>query len=89
MKLSLLMTTVLTRRWKLQVNYKPFMDKTRLSCVRVLGNWDWVRVLKRNSCKGTAYVHGMKHATGNFIIIMDADMSHHVHLIKNAHLILY
>ena len=26
---------------------------------------------------GTAYVHGMKHATGNFIIIMDADLSHH------------
>lgn len=29
---------------------------------------------------GTAYVHGMKHATGNFIIIMDADLSHHVSL---------
>lgn len=27
---------------------------------------------------GTAYVHGMGHATGNFIIIMDADLSHHV-----------
>jgi dolichol-phosphate mannosyltransferase len=27
---------------------------------------------------GTAYMHGIKHATGNFIIIMDADMSHHV-----------
>ncbi|CAK8694094.1 unnamed protein product [Clavelina lepadiformis] len=26
---------------------------------------------------GTAYVHGMKHATGNFIVIMDADLSHH------------
>uniref|UniRef100_A0A2P2I1B5 Dolichol-phosphate mannosyltransferase subunit 1 n=1 Tax=Hirondellea gigas TaxID=1518452 RepID=A0A2P2I1B5_9CRUS len=26
---------------------------------------------------GTAYVHGVKHATGNFIIIMDADLSHH------------
>jgi len=26
---------------------------------------------------GTAYIHGMKHATGNFIIIMDADLSHH------------
>jgi len=26
---------------------------------------------------GTAYVHGMKFATGNFIIIMDADLSHH------------
>lgn len=26
---------------------------------------------------GTAYIHGVKHATGNFIIIMDADLSHH------------
>ena len=26
---------------------------------------------------GTAYVHGMAHAKGNFIIIMDADLSHH------------
>ncbi|KAG5681241.1 hypothetical protein PVAND_010692 [Polypedilum vanderplanki] len=26
---------------------------------------------------GTAYVHGMSHASGNFIIIMDADLSHH------------
>ncbi|CAG5114475.1 unnamed protein product [Candidula unifasciata] len=25
---------------------------------------------------GTAYIHGMKHATGNFIIILDADLSH-------------
>ena len=29
---------------------------------------------------GTAYVHGLKHAKGNFIIIMDADLSHHVRL---------
>ncbi|MGH0189372.1 UNVERIFIED_CONTAM: hypothetical protein FKN15_035308 [Acipenser sinensis] len=27
---------------------------------------------------GTAYIHGMQHATGNYIIIMDADLSHHV-----------
>ncbi|NXJ90916.1 DPM1 mannosyltransferase, partial [Corythaixoides concolor] len=26
---------------------------------------------------GTAYIHGMKHATGNFVVIMDADLSHH------------
>ncbi|XP_068725119.1 dolichol-phosphate mannosyltransferase subunit 1-like [Montipora capricornis] len=26
---------------------------------------------------GTAYIHGMQHARGNFIIIMDADLSHH------------
>nr|CAI5834584.1 unnamed protein product [Callosobruchus analis] len=26
---------------------------------------------------GTAYIHGIQHATGNFIVIMDADLSHH------------
>ncbi|PRW33931.1 putative dolichol-phosphate mannosyltransferase [Chlorella sorokiniana] len=26
---------------------------------------------------GTAYVHGLKHATGDYVIIMDADLSHH------------
>ncbi|XP_015591581.1 probable dolichol-phosphate mannosyltransferase [Cephus cinctus] len=26
---------------------------------------------------GTAYIHGIKHASGNFIVIMDADLSHH------------
>lgn len=26
---------------------------------------------------GTAYMHGLKSATGNFIILMDADLSHH------------
>lgn len=26
---------------------------------------------------GTAYVHGLKYVTGNFVIIMDADFSHH------------
>ena len=26
---------------------------------------------------GTAYVHGIQNATGNFVIIMDADLSHH------------
>ena len=27
---------------------------------------------------GTAYIHGLQFATGDFIIIMDADLSHHV-----------
>lgn len=27
---------------------------------------------------GTAYIHGIKHATGDFVIILDADLSHHV-----------
>jgi dolichol-phosphate mannosyltransferase len=27
---------------------------------------------------GTAYIHGLSHARGKFIVIMDADLSHHV-----------
>jgi len=37
-------------------------------------------VLKPRKAKlglGTAYIHGMQYATGNFIVIMDADLSHH------------
>lgn len=37
-------------------------------------------VLKARAGKlglGTAYVHGLNFATGNFVIIMDADFSHH------------
>jgi dolichol-phosphate mannosyltransferase len=26
---------------------------------------------------GTAYIHGLQHAQGDFVIIMDADLSHH------------
>lgn len=26
---------------------------------------------------GTAYVHGLQYATGDFVVIMDADLSHH------------
>ena len=38
---------------------------------------------------GTAYVHGLKHAKGDFIIIMDADLSHHVraHIYKTTNLL--
>ncbi|KAG9450842.1 hypothetical protein H6P81_010807 [Aristolochia fimbriata] len=39
------------------------------------------RILLRARAKklglGTAYIHGLKHASGNFIVIMDADLSHH------------
>jgi dolichol-phosphate mannosyltransferase len=32
---------------------------------------------------GTAYIHGIEHAKGNFIVIMDADMSHHPKYIES------
>jgi dolichol-phosphate mannosyltransferase len=31
---------------------------------------------------GTAYIHGLKHAKGDFVIIMDADLSHHPKFIR-------
>lgn len=30
---------------------------------------------------GTAYVHGLKYASGDFVIILDADLSHHVSIV--------
>ncbi|KAL1779394.1 dolichol-phosphate mannosyltransferase subunit 1 isoform X2 [Sigmodon hispidus] len=36
-----------------------------------------LRPLEKKLGLGTAYIHGLKHATGNSIIIMDADLSHH------------
>jgi len=30
---------------------------------------------------GTAYIHGLKRAKGEFIILMDADFSHHVSML--------
>jgi glycosyltransferase involved in cell wall biosynthesis len=47
----------------------------------VLYNFFPLQVLRPREKKlglGTAYIHGVKHATGSFIIIMDADLSHHV-----------
>lgn len=32
---------------------------------------------------GTAYIHGLKHASGEFVVIMDADLSHHPKFIPN------
>ncbi|KAJ6823303.1 dolichol-phosphate mannosyltransferase subunit 1 [Iris pallida] len=36
-----------------------------------------LRARPRKLGLGTAYYHGLKHASGNFIVIMDADLSHH------------
>ena len=40
-----------------------------------------LRPRERKLGLGTAYIHGIKHATGNFIIIMDSDLSHHVSIL--------
>ncbi|KAJ3689754.1 hypothetical protein LUZ61_018918 [Rhynchospora tenuis] len=36
-----------------------------------------LRARPRKLGLGTAYYHGLKHATGDFVVIMDADLSHH------------
>ncbi|KAJ0961322.1 hypothetical protein J5N97_000728 [Dioscorea zingiberensis] len=38
---------------------------------------DHILLRARPKKLGTAYYHGLKHASGNFVIIMDADLSHH------------
>uniref|UniRef100_A0A0A9CZQ8 dolichyl-phosphate beta-D-mannosyltransferase n=1 Tax=Arundo donax TaxID=35708 RepID=A0A0A9CZQ8_ARUDO len=37
-----------------------------------------LRARPRKLGLGTAYLHGLKHASGEFVVIMDADLSHHV-----------
>ena len=47
-------------------------------CVRVCVYF--MQVLRPRSGKlglGTAYIHGLQHARGDFIFLMDADLSHH------------
>lgn len=49
---------------------------------------DDVLVLRPRASKlglGTAYVHGMKSARGEFVVIMDADLSHHVDKLLFVH----
>lgn len=49
--------------------------------VLVYDFYSMLKVLRPRAGKlglGTAYVHGIQHSTGDFIFIMDADMSHHV-----------
>ncbi|XLS43511.1 hypothetical protein HN51_000376 [Arachis hypogaea] len=46
---------------------------------------EWEKKLQEGEerlAKGTAYIHGM-HASGNFVVIMDADLSYHVSFAVN------
>lgn len=44
-----------------------------------------IKLLKREGKLGlgTAYIEGAKLAEGDFIFLMDADLSHHVYIIFN------
>ncbi|KAG6434861.1 hypothetical protein SASPL_106505 [Salvia splendens] len=57
-------------------------DGTQEIVKQLQGVYGEDRILLRPRAKklglGTAYIHGLKHATGNFVVIMDADLSHHI-----------
>ena len=38
-----------------------------------------------NIWRRTAYIHGLNFCTGDFVIIMDADFSHHVRRRRSLH----
>ncbi|KAK4748814.1 hypothetical protein SAY87_015400 [Trapa incisa] len=56
-------------------------DGTQDVVKQIQGVYGEDRILLRARPKklglGTAYAHGLKHASGNFVVIMDADLSHH------------
>ena len=82
LKLSLLMTIPLTELLMLLKKYKKFTGIVIYFSIDLTNELREHRiVLRPREAKlglGTAYMHGIKHATGNFIILMDADLSHHV-----------
>ena len=63
------------------VGFTSILPDVTLIFFYFLTSYSTAQVLRPREKKlglGTAYIHGMKHATGNYIIIMDADLSHHV-----------
>jgi glycosyltransferase involved in cell wall biosynthesis len=75
------MTIVQMEPAKLLNNSKKFTGELVLLIFLLTSQSEDRIVLRPRSGKlglGTAYIHGIKHATGNFIILMDADLSHHV-----------
>ena len=66
-------------------NYYPALPLTAsilsLSLCRSRSRLVLLQVLRPRAGKlglGSAYVHGLKYAKGDFVFIMDADLSHHV-----------
>ena len=45
-------------------------------CAHTVQHMCWLSICA--CCAGSAYVHGLAHVKGDFVVIMDADLSHHV-----------
>ncbi|KAK7952150.1 dolichol-phosphate mannosyltransferase [Apiospora aurea] len=66
--------------WELIIVDDGSPDGTQEVALQLVKAYSPHVVLKTRSGKlglGTAYVHGLQFATGNYVIIMDADFSHH------------
>ena len=66
--------------WELIIVDDASPDGTQEVAKQLIAAYGPSVVLKPRAGKlglGTAYVHGLQFATGNFVIIMDADFSHH------------
>ncbi|KAI2783355.1 family 2 glycosyltransferase [Daldinia loculata] len=66
--------------WELIIVDDGSPDGTQVVAEQLVKAYSPHVVLKARSGKlglGTAYVHGLQFVTGNFVIIMDADFSHH------------
>ncbi|KAI8957244.1 family 2 glycosyltransferase [Daldinia sp. FL1419] len=66
--------------WELIIVDDGSPDGTQVVAQQLVKAYSPHVVLKTRSGKlglGTAYVHGLQFVTGNFVIIMDADFSHH------------
>lgn len=61
-----------------KVLLRPRAGKLGLGCVLMASKPRFCLQLTPIKFYSTAYVHGLDFCTGNFVIIMDADFSHHV-----------
>ena len=63
-----------TTQWKSHKNYHENIRTRLLNNEKILAR-------EKKMGLGSAYIDGFKMATGSHIIIMDADLSHHVNLL--------
>lgn len=54
-------------------------DGTQEVCHQLMGLYDTVRLYPREGKLGlgTAYLHGLQYVKGEYVVLMDADLSHH------------